>query len=108
LNGDFVSGFTTIAAVTAIAAVPIAAAYLFWGSERAVFVGVIELALFTPILALLQRFRKFVFPQLIVDVGRSADIAARAKSARTTLFVGIFLALVVGVASSLIANKIPQ
>jgi hypothetical protein len=48
--------------------------------------------------------REAVFPQLVINIGRSGERARRIASARKLVFIGIVLALVVGVASTLIVD----
>lgn len=108
LNGDVTSTITTILAVLVIAAVPIAAAYLVFGAEGVGIPLTAEMALAFPLLWLLHRLRKIIFPQLVVEIGRSDDMGKRARNMRSTLLVGIILALVVGVAASLIANRLSR
>jgi hypothetical protein len=107
-NGDVTSGITTILAILAILAAPVAATYLVFGPERVPIPIAAETVLAFPLLWILHRLRKTLFPSLVVEIRRSADIATRAKNARTTLLVGIVLALVVGVAASLIANRLSR
>jgi len=94
-----------VVALAAAFAIPLSAAYAILGNSRMMGIAAaIELSLTWPIIWLLHSARKFFFPQLIVSIGRSAEAGSRAKSARTFLFGGVLVALLVGVAGSLIAN----
>jgi hypothetical protein len=108
LNGTVSSAVTTVVVVATIVAAPVALTYFAFGPERIGIPIFIEMTLIWPILWMLHKFRKFFFPQLVVHIGRSADIAARARGARKLLLSSILLTLVVGVASSLIANRISK
>lgn len=61
-----------------------------------------------PCLALAYWLRRLLFPQLIVEIGQSAAIATRARGLRKFLFGGVLVALLIGIAASLIANALSK
>jgi hypothetical protein len=66
----------------------------------------VELVLFFPLVFLLGALRKVLFPQLIVEIGRSAEIAARAHALRNFVFVTVILTLILGIVASVVASFI--
>jgi hypothetical protein len=59
-------------------------------------------------LAILSWLRARLFPRLLFDIGKSSESVKRASGWRTFVFGSVGVALIVGIAGSLIANFISQ
>jgi hypothetical protein len=56
----------------------------------------------------LIQVRHILFPQLVIDIGRSGELARRSASRQQLLFISVGLALVVGIAATLIVDWFRQ
>jgi len=105
LSPNWASGTTIVVVVLALLAMPPLLAFHFRGEDWFKWVLVAEFALIWPIILLLNRIREFIFPKLIIDVGRSAEIGARARGARNVLFVAVLIGFAVSVAATFFTNR---
>lgn len=72
-------------------------------SQDNILLVIVEALVFT---GLLLFGKRLLFPSMSFEIGKSAQRATRAASLRRFVFGGILLALIVGVISALIANRI--
>lgn len=104
LSPNWVSGIATVVVVLALLAMPLLLAFLAGGENLLKWAVVAEMALIWPIILILNRMREFVFPKLIIDVGRSAEIGARARGARNILFVVVLIGFAVSVTATVFTD----
>jgi hypothetical protein len=106
-NNSFVSFATFFVAVSIVLVAPIVLTQIFVPPKTEP-VAVIHVLGWVAWIVLVLWLTQFLFPKLIVEIGRSAEIASRKRGVRTGLFVSVILALVVGVAAALIATGISR
>jgi hypothetical protein len=105
LNDTESSLIIVIAVVLLIFALPIGIAWVINATPRAaLIIFMIEALGFWIWLYVLNRLRELLFPRLIFDIGRSAEVGKRSIGLQKFLFGAVFLTVILGVVASVIAN----
>jgi hypothetical protein len=96
-----------LAILLLVVAVAMGAAFIFNPSSMQ-SVGQIALVSMVIWFWPLMWFSRFLFPPLIVEIGRSAEIASQKRGMQKAIFGGVFGALMIGIAASLVANHLSK